>query len=393
MGRANAIGFPVACALAYAGGVACYLPLLSILLPLKVAQVAGEQRFGVLAVVLMSGAVAAGGAGIVFGWLSDRAHARGGDRRRGIVAGLLATLASFAVVAAAHTPLGIARCHRHLPDCGQRDAGPDDGAVRRGGVGAADRPRHRLVRCRAAARIAALAAAGRTLARRRADAAGGDRPGGHVLPARRCSRPGVVCRWRLPETGRPGQPRRDLAIAWVARLLVQVAGAVLFADLVYLLEEPGDAHGSGAVARIGTLIILANLAPLPVAVVCGRWSDRIARRKPFLLVTAGLAVLGLAAMAGASEGTGRAAGFLLFATGWGSFLPLQVGHIMRLLPDPARRGRDLGIVNLANTVPVLIGQGLAWGLATPRHTGGLLLTLAALTATGGLITLAARGSR
>lgn len=392
MRQAYAIGFPAACALAYAGGVACYLPLLSILLPLKVAQIAGEQRFGVLAVVLMSGAVAAGGAGIVFGWLSDRSHVRGGDRRRWIVAGLAATLASFAVVAAAHTPLGIAVAIVTFQIAVNAMLAPmmalfaeEVSAQQTGlatGLFAAGPPLASL--------LSLLLAASWLAAETTRLAVIG-------LAATTCLLPLLATGRRLPvtppETGRPGQPRRDLAIAWVARLLVQVAGAVLFADLVYLLEEPGDAPGSGAVARIGTLIILANLAPLPVAVVCGRWSDRIARRKPFLLVTAGLAALGLAAMAGASEGTGRAAGFLLFATGWGSFLPLQVGYIMRLLPDPARRGRDLGIVNLANTVPVLIGQGLAWGLATPRHMGGLLLTLAALTAAGGLITLAARGSR
>ncbi|WP_174278442.1 MFS transporter, partial [Sphingomonas bacterium] len=186
--------------------------------------------------------------------------------------------------------------------------------------------------------------------------------------------------------------RPDLALALVARLLVQIAGNVLFADLLYLTEQPGGVGGI-AIARTSALLLLGNLLPLPIAVAIGRRSARRARLRPFLVTAAAAAAIGLAVMAASSGWNGRAVGFLLFATGWGVFLPLQVGYVMQLLPDPDHRGRDLAVLNLANTLPVLIGQGLAWWLATPRDAAALLLALAALTLAGGALmsTVGARG--
>ncbi len=53
------------------------------------------------------------------------------------------------------------------------------------------------------------------------------------------------------------------------------------------------------------------------------------------------------------------------------------------MPDPAHRGRDLGLFNLANTLPALLGPVLAWALATPADFSGVLLVLAGLTLAGG----------
>ena len=66
---------------------------------------------------------------------------------------------------------------------------------------------------------------------------------------------------------------------------------------------------------------------------------------------------------------------------------------MQLLPTPAHRGRDLGLLNLTNTLPALLGPLLAWMLATPRDFSAVLLVLAALTLAGGLAMLGVRSRR
>jgi MFS-type transporter involved in bile tolerance (Atg22 family) len=64
-----------------------------------------------------------------------------------------------------------------------------------------------------------------------------------------------------------------------------------------------------------------------------------------------------------------------------------------LLPNPRRRGRDLGLLNLANTLPSLLGPLLTWWLATPTDFDAVLIVLAVLTIGGGLAMLAVRGRR
>ena len=73
-------------ALANIGGVVAYFPLLTLLLPLKVAAVAGDARIGVLAAAAVAGSIAAGASNILFGWLGDRSAARA--RGRGLGRGL-----------------------------------------------------------------------------------------------------------------------------------------------------------------------------------------------------------------------------------------------------------------------------------------------------------------
>ena len=73
-------------ALAWAGGTIGYVPLLSILLPVQVAGLAGKTA-GVdwLAYIALIGAIAASLAGILFGYLSDITR----NRRGWIVGGLV----------------------------------------------------------------------------------------------------------------------------------------------------------------------------------------------------------------------------------------------------------------------------------------------------------------
>ena len=71
-------GFLGAVALANAGGVIAYLPLLTLLLPLKVEGLSGEARIGVFTATVFAGAIAASISNVLFGWLSDRSVARGG---------------------------------------------------------------------------------------------------------------------------------------------------------------------------------------------------------------------------------------------------------------------------------------------------------------------------
>src|SRR3546814_5483720 len=81
-------------ALANAGGVAAFLPLLTLLLPLKVQAVAGDERLLTLTLCALAGAVTASISNIAFGTLSDRSFARTRNRRRWIAGGLAATLAT-----------------------------------------------------------------------------------------------------------------------------------------------------------------------------------------------------------------------------------------------------------------------------------------------------------
>lgn len=383
---------PVFGALGYAGCVVAYLPLLTLFLPLRIEQIAGEARVGVLATAMIAGAAIASIAGIVFGWLSDLSLERGTGRRCWIAAGLAATIASYAGVALARTPAAlilavmafqvalnlmlaplVALLAEENPDrqnglmsgllAGAQPLGAAVGLLLVDWTLPALGLRLALIAVVVSLCLAPLLATSARSVTRETD---------RLVPA----------------------PSADLAIVWISRLMVQIAGNVLFGYLLFFMEQFAGPDARGAVpGRVGALIFLANIIPLPLAVLLGRWSDGSGRRKPFLLAAVALDVVGLVVMAYANDWTVAAAGFGLYSVGWVVFLTLQIGFVMQLLPNPHRRGRDLGLINLANTAPVLIGPALAWWLATPRSFETLFLALAVVSLVGGLAMLGVTGRK
>lgn len=378
-------------ALAYVGGVIGYLPLLTMLLPLKIEAVSGDARLGAFTATVIAGAIAASLSNLLFGWLSDLTLARGYGRRRWLAGGLVATALSYVWLArapgaheivlavfvyqialnAALAPL-IAIIAEEVPDARKGVMGglmAFANPVASGvlaiviGVGTVD------MDGRLAVVVAAMA----------------------LCLAPMLLTPAAPFAATVSDAV-VAMRRRDLAAAWCARLLVQVSGVVLQLYLLYYFESiSGPMPPDAIAARIGHLLTLSFLLPLPIAVIVGRLSDRIDRRKPFLLAAAIVAAMGLAGMAFARDWAGGAIFFTLYAVGAGVFLPLQNVFSMQLLPNPRRRGRDLGLLNLTNTLPSLVGPMLTWMLATPRDFAPLMLTLVALTLCGGLAMMTVRG--
>lgn len=386
--------FLIVFALANVGGVIAYLPLLTLLLPLKIEALSGAGRIGVFTACVTTGAVAASLSNLVFGWLSDRSVRAGGGRRRWMVGGIVATAASYGAVAMAVSPIALilaivvfqlavnallapmtAIMAEEIPDTQKGLAGgllslgsPAASAFSAMLVGQVMLPE--------AARLAMIVAAV-TIA---------------VLPLLLMRAERTATATAIVEDVRPAP--RDLIVAGLARLLLQVAAVVTQAYLLYYFESivPADMRGD-LPQRIGHLMTLAFVAPLPIAVLLGRLSDLMWRRKPVLLFAAAVAVAGLLGMAVAKDWTAGALAFGLYTTGSSVFVALHATFAMQLLPDPAHRGRDLGLFNLANTLPSLLGPPLTWMLATPQDFGMVMVALAALTAAGGLAMLGVRAWR
>ena len=123
-------------------------------------------------------------------------------------------------------------------------------------------------------------------------------------------------------------------------------------------------------------------------------SDRVARRKPFVLAAGllqGLAALVIALVASLSTTIIAAA---LLGAGFGSFLGVDQALATQVLPDADHTGKDLGIMNIAMAVPQAIGPLLGAGIVAA--TGGftaLFTVSAVLGIAGGLSVLRVRSVR
>ena len=96
-------------------------------------------------------------------------------------------------------------------------------------------------------------------------------------------------------------------------------------------------------------------------------------------------------MALAHGPTAAIGGYIVFGISTAVFLGLHTAHTLRVLPDSRRRGRDLGLFNLTNTIPSLIVPSLTLALVPWLGFAGLFAVLA-LLAMGAMVLLRARAA-
>ncbi|WP_294193339.1 MFS transporter [uncultured Sphingomonas sp.] len=353
-------------AAASTGGIIGYTPLLTLLLPIKLQAFAATDRYALLVWCSVAGALAAGFANIAFGWLGDRSVARGRGRRGWMLTGLLATAASFVGIASARSGVAIVVAMIAFQVAVNVLLAQVSALI------AEEVPAAQKNTAAALLTIGApLAAAASALVVALANDEGARLALVAAMMAV-CVAPLLLHAAPIdgPITSADAEPlpaRRALAVAWTTRLLVQIANSgvslYLFFFLAHTIGRSGD-----AAAIVAQLLVVATLVPVPLALVLGRWSDRVGQRERFLAASALIACAGLFGML--LSGGWQAAGlcYIVFASGVSVFQALNTGHAMLLLPPGAGPGRNLGVLNLANTLPQVVAPLLALSVTTDDFT-------------------------
>lgn len=370
-------------ALAAAGGAVAYVPLLTVLLPQRIADLQGSEDVAALAQVGFLGAVTASIANIGVGMLSDRVRMR----RPFVIAGLLLSNVLLLMVGTASSVaqivvlvmvwqvalnLMLAPLMAWAGDCF-----PDE---QKGVLGGA------------LALSPALGALAGSLVTWDGLVAPSARLGlvavlvsALVLPAvllgKGRVRPGLVAPVPAPTEPVPVRQRVVLRM-WAARLLVQVAEGGMFAFLLYWLRSIAPGYPENGAANIFSLVLVAAV---PLSLMLGRWSDAHARPILPLVAAALLCACGMLVMAAAQTLASAIAGYVLFGLSAAVFLALHSGQTLRVLPAPQHRGRDLGVFNLTNTVPGMVMPGLTVMLVPRFGYDALFVLFAGLAAASAVL--------
>lgn len=375
-------------ALAVSGGAVAYMPFLTILLPLRVTSLDPDRILATLAMAAFAGAFSASISNIAFGWASDVTR----HRRRWILAGLVLSTALLLVIPYVAdrnllilmivlwqfalnmmlAPLA-AWAGDCIPDAQKGMLGgllalaPALGALAGAIVTleffAAFPQRELLVACLVILMVGPVLIFGRP------------------LPMPYLMEPKGVDFNPLAATTLRAHP---VARMWLARLLVQIAEASLFAFLLLWFRSLDPQFDENDAAGIFALVLgLAVFLSLAV----GYWSDRENRPILPLIWGAGTAALGLLTMALANSLLFAILGYIAFGIASSIFLALHSSQTLRVLPRPQWRGRDLGIFNLTNTVPSLIMPWLTLALVPTYGFDALFLLLAGLATIACLILL------
>ncbi|MQM24074.1 MFS transporter [Glycomyces albidus] len=176
----------------------------------------------------------------------------------------------------------------------------------------------------------------------------------------------------------------DFAWAWFTRFLVMLGNATGTLYLLYFLDDA--VHHPNPEEGVLVLTLLYTGGVVATAVAGGVVSDRIGRRK--ILVFASSVVIAAAALILVFWHTWPAAiaAAAIMGAGFGVYLSVDQALITQVLPAAADRAKDLGIINIASTVPQVLGPALAAPIiAGFGGYAGLYAVAAAVTLLGGIL--------
>jgi MFS family permease len=163
-------------------------------------------------------------------------------------------------------------------------------------------------------------------------------------------------------------PRRhpDFGWAWISRFLIQLGNALGTLYLLYFLTD--EVRHPDPDGGLLTLILVYTAGLVTTTVIAGWLSDRSGRRRIFV-VAAGVVIAGAALLlAAAPVWSTVVVAALLLGAGYGVYLSVDAALITQVLPAATDRARDLGVINIANSAPQVLGPALSAPIVV--HLGG-----------------------
>jgi MFS family permease len=154
----------------------------------------------------------------------------------------------------------------------------------------------------------------------------------------------------------------DFAWAWITRFLVNLGNALALLYLLYYMQDVIGFSKDDADARVLTLTAIYALALVLTAVVFGVWSDRTGRRKVFVIWSGVVGACAALMLAVGQTWTSAVIGAVLMGIGYGIYTSVDFALITQVLPGAEDRGKDLGVINIANALPQVISPAIAAGI-------------------------------
>lgn len=164
----------------------------------------------------------------------------------------------------------------------------------------------------------------------------------------------------------------DFGWAWLTRFLVSLGNSLGLLYLLFFLQDVIGYGSDEADDRVFLLTAIYAGTLVVTTVVLGAWSDRLGRRKVFVIWSGAFA-----GTAGALLGIGQSwptavAAAAVMGCSFGTYLAVDFALITEVLPAAIDRGKDLGVINIASSLPQVVAPVLA---------GLLLLVVRALGGT------------
>ena len=147
---------------------------------------------------------------------------------------------------------------------------------------------------------------------------------------------------------------RDFAWNWISRFLFGISMVGLQTYATYFLIDAVGLDIEQSAAHYAMVTAIST----PVSIVCfiasGWLSDKIGRRKMFVIVAAIVCAIGFSIAAINPTATGFLVAFLVLSVGQSFYLTVDIAIAASLIPDPTQAAKAMGVYQVSTTAPGLI---------------------------------------
>ncbi len=168
----------------------------------------------------------------------------------------------------------------------------------------------------------------------------------------------------------------DFGFVWLSRCFAFFGYQVLITYLLYYLQDV--IHLSRADQGVATFQISSTTVLLVAAIVSGILAGRMQRLKAFVICGALIMSAALFCIAFVPVWTVFLIAGVALGLGFGIYLAVDQAIAIRVLPRASARGKDLGLINTALFIPLVVGPLLGGVIINNFHNYSLLFSLTAI---------------
>ncbi len=156
---------------------------------------------------------------------------------------------------------------------------------------------------------------------------------------------------------------RDFTWAFTSRAFMMMGFFAVMGYQLYILTDYITLpEGLAAPDAVGLLTLANTACTVVCTAVIGPLSDRIGRRRPFVLIAGAIAAAATLVPVFLPTLTGMLVWAAIAGAGFGVFMAADHAIVTLVLPARGDAARDLGVLNIANAGPQIIAPFVAGGI-------------------------------
>ncbi|MDU0347301.1 MFS transporter [Actinomyces sp. MRS3W] len=151
----------------------------------------------------------------------------------------------------------------------------------------------------------------------------------------------------------------DYGLAWAGRFLITLASfSFTTYRLMYLVHRVSLTEDQ-AHDVMATSVLIYTVTLMTASFIGGQLSDRLHRRKIFVILASILFGIGTAMLAHTTTVSGFYMVEAVMGLAYGIYISVDLALVVDVLPNPDNAGKELGVFNIANALPQSLAPFMA----------------------------------